>query len=118
MKPLPDAPKPAKRPGRGRPTHDQVGKRYAAELRGVEVHPAALALKAWRVRNGLSQPQAAEVLRGFFFYVTFSTLRSWEEGQRVPPDDKARLLETLLQAHPKAAKPGVAPAPSARPAAK
>jgi DNA-binding transcriptional regulator YiaG len=105
MKPSPDAGKSRKRPGPGRPTLDQVGKRYAAELRGAEIHPVALKLKAWRVRNGLSQPQAAAVLRRLYFYVTHATLRSWEEGRRPLRDDKAAVLEQLLKDHPTVSEP-------------
>ena len=105
MKPSPDAGKSRKRLGPGRPTLDQVGKRYAAELRGAEIHPVALKLKEWRLRNGLSQPQAAAVLCGFYFYVTHATLRAWEEGRNRLRDDKAALLERLLEDHPTVSEP-------------
>jgi len=105
MKPPPDGGKSRKRPGPGRPTHDEVGKRYAAELRGAEIHPVALKLKAWRARNGLSQPQAAAALRGFYFYVTHAALRAWEEGRNRLRDDKAAVLERLLEDHPSVSEP-------------
>jgi DNA-binding transcriptional regulator YiaG len=114
MKPSPDAGKSRKRPGPGRPTLDQVGKRYAAELRGAEIHPVALKLKAWRLRNGLSQPQAAAVLCGFYFYVTHATLRAWEEGRNRLRDDKAALLERLLKDHPTVSEPPDAGRPAGR----
>jgi DNA-binding transcriptional regulator YiaG len=105
MKPPPDADKPPKRRGPGRPPKDQSGAPYAAELRGAKIHPVVQELKAWRLRNGLSQPQAAEALRGFFFNVTFGALRHWEAGSRSPNATTAEVLSRLLKTHPTVSRP-------------
>jgi len=62
-------------------------------------------LKARRLRNGLSQPQAAEALRGFFFNVTFGALRHWEAGSRWPSATTADVLSRLLKTHPTVVRP-------------
>jgi DNA-binding transcriptional regulator YiaG len=105
MKPSPDPDTPPKRRGPGRPPKDQSGAPYAAELRGAKIHPVVQDLKAWRLRNGLSQPQAAEALRGFFFNVTFGALRHWEAGSRSPNATTAEVLSRLLKTHPTVARP-------------
>jgi DNA-binding transcriptional regulator YiaG len=109
MKPPPDADKPPKRRGPGRPPKDQAGAPYAAQLRGVEIHPVAQELKAWRLRNGLTQPQAAEVLQGLFFHTTFGTVRHWEAGVHAPNDVTAEVLSRLLKAHPTVSAPRSGP---------
>jgi DNA-binding transcriptional regulator YiaG len=109
MKPPPDADKPTKRRGPGRPPKDQAGAPYAAQLRGVEIHPVVQDLKAWRLRNGLTQPQAAEVLQGLFFPTTFGTVRHWEAGVHAPNDVTAEVLSRLLKAHPTVSAPRSGP---------
>jgi DNA-binding transcriptional regulator YiaG len=105
MKPPPDPEKPTKRRGPGRPPKDQSGSPYAAQLRGVKIHPAAQELKAWRLRNGLTQPEAAEMLRGLFFPTTFATVRHWEAGAAAPKEATAEVLSRLLKAHPTVSAP-------------
>jgi DNA-binding transcriptional regulator YiaG len=109
MKPPPDPEPPPKRRGPGRPPKDQAGAPYAAQLRGVEIPPVVQELKAWRLRNGLTQPEAAEVLQGLFFHTTFATVRHWEAGVRAPNAYTAETLSRLLKAHPTVSAPGKGP---------
>ena len=69
---------------------------YAAELRGASIHPIIKQLIAWRLKNGLSQQKAVEVLERYHFPVTQSAMRNWEEGRRAPRDHTAAILAQLL----------------------
>jgi DNA-binding transcriptional regulator YiaG len=76
------------------------GEPYAAELRGATIHPAVQKLKAWRVRNGLSQANAVTVLQAHYFHLSPAALRAWEEGRRAPAPHTAQVLERFLDDHP------------------
>jgi DNA-binding transcriptional regulator YiaG len=76
------------------------GEPYAAERRGAAIHPAVQKLKAWRVRNGLSQANAVAVLQAHYFHLSPAALRAWEEGRRAPAAHTAQILERFLEDHP------------------
>jgi DNA-binding transcriptional regulator YiaG len=76
------------------------GEPYAAERRGAAIHPAVQKLKAWRVRNGLSQANAVTVLQAHYFHLSPAALRAWEEGRRAPAPHTAQILERFLDDHP------------------
>lgn len=68
------------------------------EPTGVRVHQVSVEpnhIQRVRQRLGLSQDQFAN-----FFGVSASTLRKWEQGQRVPTG-AARTLLTLIEREPK-----------------
>jgi hypothetical protein len=73
---------------------------YAAELRGRTIDPVVQQLVAWRLKNGLSQAKAVEILQGYNFSITQSGLRNWEEGRHAPRPHTAAILAQLLAGHP------------------
>jgi transcriptional regulator with XRE-family HTH domain len=58
-------------------------------------------LVAWRIRNGLSQRGAVEVLgRLDFGEIALGTLQKWEEEARAPGRFTAKCLSRFLDEHP------------------
>ena len=86
---------PKQKPGRPKKTGP-----YAAELRGRTIDPVVQELVAWRLKNGLSQAKAVEVLQRYHFPITQSGLRNWEEGRKSPRAHTANILAQLLAEHP------------------
>src|SRR5271166_5257070 len=58
--------------------------------------PAITKLKAWRVRNSLSQSQAVRALVAAGLPVKLRTLQTWEIGQSAPQPVTAAALERFL----------------------
>jgi transcriptional regulator with XRE-family HTH domain len=57
-------------------------------------------LKAWRRTNGLSQRQAAEVMKSHGVPATLTTLQRWEIGARDPGKFALAALDQFMDAHP------------------
>ena len=91
--------RPTRGPGRPKKTGP-----YAAELRGATIHPVVKEFTAWRLKNGLSQQKAVELLQRFHFSVTQSAIRNWEEGRHSPRDHTAAILAQFLAEHSKCRK--------------
>lgn len=70
------------------------GKRVGARVRKVSIKPADI--QKARQRLGLSQDDFAEA-----FGVSASTLRKWEQGQRVP-NGAAKTLLKIVEREPRA----------------
>ena len=86
--------RPTRGPGRPKKTGP-----YAAELRGATIHPVVKEFTAWRLKNGLSQQKAVELLQRYHFSVTQSAIRNWEEGRHSPRDHTAAILAQFLVEH-------------------
>jgi DNA-binding transcriptional regulator YiaG len=96
-----DAESPQSKRGRGRPRKEGPS---AAELRGSTIHPVVKKFTAWRVKNGLSQKKAGELLQALHFPLTSRTIRNWEEGWREPRPHMVAILEQILDEHPEIKK--------------
>lgn len=48
-------------------------------------------LKAWRVRNGLTQEDAIKILGG-----NINTYRGWEQGKHEPSEAFQKAIESLI----------------------
>jgi len=83
------------RPTRG-PGRPKKAGPYAAELRGATIHPVVKEFTEWRLKNGLSQQKAVELLQRYHFSVTRSAIRNWEEGRHSPRDHTAAILAQFL----------------------
>jgi Helix-turn-helix len=83
--------RPTRGPGRPKKTGP-----YAAELRGATIHPVVKEFTEWRLKNGLSQQKAVELLQRYHFSVTQSAIRNWEEGRHSPRDHTAAILAQFL----------------------
>ena len=70
----------------------KTGKVFAADLRKSQIHPTVKKLTAWRKLNRLSQRKAVAALAQYYFH-TFPSLRSWEEGRRSPNSHTAAILK-------------------------
>ena len=58
-------------------------------------------LQNWRTRNELTQREAATVLSGHYFHVTYNTVRSCEGGYRRMTENTAKILLKFLREHPR-----------------
>ena len=72
----------------------------APSVRSQQLPEIVRKLIAWRRRNGLSQRVAVRVLQRHFFRVSLASLRSWEQGRRLPMPQSAHLLRELLTRFP------------------
>lgn len=57
-------------------------------------------LKAWRIRNNLSQRQACYAMEIRDFPVDIASLQQWEQGRYRPSNLAAKALETFLSEYP------------------
>src|SRR5271165_5468687 len=73
--------------------------------------PAITKLKAWRVRNSLSQSQAVRALVAAGLPVKLRTLQTWEIGQSSPQPVTAAALERFLSERPETSMSQRTPAP-------
>ena len=65
------------------------------------IDEAVNALQNWRTRNELTQREAATVLSGHYFHITYNTIRSWEGGYRRMTENTAKILLKFLREHPR-----------------
>jgi len=73
-------------------------------LRGATIHPVVKEFTEWRLRNGLSQQKAVELLQRYHFSVTQSAIRNWEEGRHSSRDHTAAILAQSLAERSKCRK--------------